>query len=188
MKILAYMLFIFLIIGLVACSESGPESSGQSGNMNIEVNNEPGNTEDEPAEEPTKPKTGGGPPLPPIDPEKGCGKEGGMISLAEDSEYPSICCPGLTANLEDTKVSVAGMCYGLDVDHVSEHGICIYCGNRVCDDIEDTCSCPMDCTEPEDSDYTTAEELCNSQEYAQILSRMCGGDTEYELCSLCLLE
>jgi hypothetical protein len=93
------------------------------------------------------------------DPEK-CAKEGEKFSGVY-ADYPNNCCSGLTEwnSGMDTRISVAGHCYGTGKLAGSPIGTCINCGNGVCEEIENICNCPKDC--PEKSDYKTVKEFCD---------------------------
>ncbi len=91
-----------------------------------------------------------------------CGKLGEQVSEVYRDEYPEKCCAGLTAwgSGMDTRVSVETQCYETGKVSGSPVSTCINCGNGVCEDSEDVCNCPDDCTNGENSDYTTLQSFC----------------------------
>jgi len=60
----------------------------------------------------------------------------------------------------DTRISIGDGCYETMMESGNPIGICINCGNGVCEDIEDVCNCPEDCG-AENSDYVTVEDFCD---------------------------
>jgi len=75
-----------------------------------------------------------------------CAQEGEEYSIVFDT-YPDHCCSGLTEweRGMDTSRVVDGEC--VDSDSVSGYplGLCINCGNGICEEIESACNCPEDC-------------------------------------------
>lgn len=114
-------------------------------------------------------------------------KEGEKFSAVYD-EYPEHCQEGLIewSSGMDTRISIADECYmtfalsGLPV------GICINCGNGICEDIEGVCNCPEDCVGQGKSNYLNAEEFCNSTR-GQNLVENCEEEFAMQdpLCNLC---
>ena len=90
-----------------------------------------------------------------------CANRGERISNLTDELYNS-CCTRLTAwdAGTNTKISIGNQCYESGVQGGKEFGICIDCGNTICEENENACSCPEDCTNGENSQYATAEAFC----------------------------
>jgi len=115
-----------------------------------------------------------------------CAKETERFSKVYTEDYPSECCEGLTEwdSGFDTRISIAGNCYETGLESGNPVGTCINCGNGTCDEREDSCNCPADCSEAEYSDYPTLDDFCSSQFSATIISH-CGQLPETdELCAL----
>jgi len=112
-----------------------------------------------------------------------CAGEGEHFSVVYD-DYPGGCCGNLTKweSGMDTDISVGTSCYETMLLAGSPVGICINCGNGVCESIENVCNCPQDCTDAGNSDYQTAGEFCDSN----IFSTICSGETNnLTVCDLC---
>jgi len=114
----------------------------------------------------------------------GCADERERFSSVKD-EYPEHCCEGLIEwnSGFDTRISIGDDCYNTMMASGYPVGTCINCGNEICEDIEDVCNCPNDCS-AENSRYVTIEDFCNSgyEQYCDGLSE----DFELELCDLCV--
>jgi hypothetical protein len=98
---------------------------------------------------------------------KNCAAEGQEYSKVWTSEYPSNCCEGLTewARGFDTREVVNGVC--VSTDQVSGYpvGLCINCGNGVCEKDENVCNCEQDCgkgciNDGEKGSYTQKDVCC----------------------------
>jgi len=107
----------------------------------------------------------------------GCAKEGEYYSSVFVYEYPEKCCEGLTEfeSGMDTRYTIGDKCYETGMESGNPVGICINCGNGICEDIEDICSCPEDCPNGENSAYTI-ESFC---EYWESSSFKSGCDSGY---------
>jgi len=92
-------------------------------------------------------------------------------------EYPEKCCEGLTEfeSGMDTRYTIGDKCYETGMESGNPVGICINCGNGICEDIEDICSCPEDCPNGENSAYTI-ESFCEDWEISSFKS---GCDSGY---------
>ena len=92
-----------------------------------------------------------------------CAEEGERYSEVYIDEYPASCCEGLTGDGRgmDTRISIADKCYQTGLLSGSPIGVCINCGNGVCENIEGVCSCPEDCIGQKESTYSTIEEFCS---------------------------
>ena len=118
-----------------------------------------------------------------------CAEEGEMFSFVY-SEYPDHCCDGLTEwdSGFDTRVSIGGDCYETGFEAGAPVGTCINCGNGSCEDIEDICNCPEDCTGGLNSDYATVDEFCSSEFWSNSMASACEEWLESEdfpVCDLC---
>ncbi len=114
-----------------------------------------------------------------------CAKEGEQFSSVLKDGYPKNCCEGLAKWFSgfDTHISIADKCYETGLYAASQLGVCINCGNNVCEDIENPCNCQQDCAGKEKSDYATIEEFCNND-----FTSYCEDSTEEQetkLCNLC---
>ena len=114
-----------------------------------------------------------------------CAEEGEQFSSVLKDVYPENCCEGLTkwSSEFDAYISIAGKCYETGLYTNSRIGVCINCGNNICEDIENPCNCQQDCVGKEKSDYTTIEEFCNND-----FTTYCEDSIEEqkpELCDLC---
>ncbi len=117
--------------------------------------------------------------------DENCAKMGEMFSQIYDTDkFPSHCCKGLIpwSNIHlFGSPSIEDKCYEKDMG-VESVGICLDCGNNICEEIEDPCNCPEDCIGKGKSTYKTVDEFC-TKGYRQ----HCGGNfiLEEELCALC---
>ncbi len=100
-----------------------------------------------------------------------CAKEGEMFSNVY-SEYPDHCCDGLTEWYSgmDTRISIGDECYENVFIAGAPYGLCINCGNGICEDIEDVCNCLEDCAEGENSDYAGVDEFCSSDFWISVMA------------------
>ncbi len=94
-----------------------------------------------------------------------CATEGKQFSSIYKNRYPEHCCAGLTewqAGM-DTRISIADKCYKTGMASGFPVGICINCGNGICERNETVCNCPQDCHDGEHSTYQTVESFCKDQ-------------------------
>lgn len=94
-----------------------------------------------------------------------CAKEGEKFSSVYKGRYPEHCCSRLMewqAGM-DTRISVADKCYKTGMVSGLPVGICINCGNGLCEKNETVCNCPQDCHDGERSTYQTVESFCKDQ-------------------------
>ena len=117
-----------------------------------------------------------------------CAGEGEQFSFVYIDEYPETCCEGLTDwdSGMDTSLSIGDNCYDTMMLSGYPVGTCINCGNGVCEDIEDVCNCPDDCS-AENSRFVTVEDFCGGYAGDNTgLAGMCQED-EFDLpiCKLC---
>lgn len=111
-----------------------------------------------------------------------CAKQGEIFDLSNSSN-PSKCCEGLkNVHISDT-LSIADKCYWTGTESKSSEGICSNCGNNICEDIENVCSCPEDCTGKATSDYSTLRDFCKDSHKEYCLN--IPGTEEPELCNIC---
>lgn len=98
-------------------------------------------------------------------PEENCAKEGEMYSDVFTDRYLEHCCEGLTEFYAgmDTRISIGDECYTTMMTAGAPYGICINCGNGICEDIENVCNCPEDCGNGENSQYSTGGEFCEKE-------------------------
>lgn len=96
---------------------------------------------------------------------KSCAEEGEKFYPFMTGEYPIICCEGLYEWIAgmDTQISIEGECYRTGMTAGAPYGICVNCGNGICENIEDICNCPEDCSEGENSDYDSTREFCEQE-------------------------
>jgi len=120
----------------------------------------------------------------------GCAGLGEEFSSVFVDDYPAVCCDGLMEweSGMDTSISIGGECYGTMMLSGNPVGTCIPCGDGVCDDMEDVCSCPDDCKDGKNSRYATVEEFCEEMVGSSLL-RSCEEDwfvgIERPICQLC---
>lgn len=118
--------------------------------------------------------------------DENCAKEGEMF-YPETGKSPERCCKGLTewmAGCDRRRISIADKCYWDGMVGCAPYGICINCGNGICEDVEGVCNCPQDCIGKNKSTYKTTEEFCAS-EWKGKYEEMCKDIKDLELCSLC---
>jgi hypothetical protein len=119
------------------------------------------------------------------EPEEECAQEEELFSGVFD-EYPNHCCEGLTewsAGM-DTRISIGDECYATGMLAGSPTGVCINCGNGICETKEDVCNCAEDCQNSQNSDYSSIEDFCESPKWEQI-SDECETYLDLEICNLC---
>ena len=112
-----------------------------------------------------------------------CGTEGEEFSYDGIDEQPTKCCTNLNETFPTPDlISVTDECYWKGtVSGIPDRGWCTHCGTGECDEHENVCNCPEDCTGKGLSDYTNTEEFCNS-EYALTA---CAANPETPVCELC---
>jgi len=120
-----------------------------------------------------------------------CANAGEQFSLVYKDEYPEYCCENLKewSSGMDTRISIGDECYDTMMESGSPIGTCINCGNGVCEDIENICNCPDDCS-AENSEYVTVEDFCDALVGVKTgLTSMCKEDFfDLPLCKLCEWE
>jgi hypothetical protein len=124
---------------------------------------------------------------------KDCAKDGETFAIVSD-EHPSSCCEGLKAlaPIPDTRLSIADECYDTEPASGSSMGVCIKCGDGVCEDHlnydENPCNCMEDCMGKDKSHFSSVEEFCQSDDWKMSLSKACGETIkDYSICELCAL-
>ena len=93
---------------------------------------------------------------------KECAEQGEAFSYVYTNEYPEHCCQGLTEwnSGMDTRISIGTECYETGLLAGSPVGLCIECGNQVCEEYETPCNCPTDCANGQHSDYANISQFC----------------------------
>jgi hypothetical protein len=114
-----------------------------------------------------------------------CAKYGEQFSKVHTTEYPEICCEGLTEwnSGFDTRISIGNKCYDTMMVAGSPVGTCIKAGDGFCGSIENVCNSPEDCSNGQNSDYVLANDFCNTA-----YSSYCDNNPfkdELEMCGLC---
>ena len=123
-----------------------------------------------------------------------CAQEGELFSFVYE-DYPDQCCAGLDEWLSgmDTRISIGADCYSTGLVAGAPVGTCLNCGNGICEEIEDVCNCPGDCTDGSNADYPTVEAFC-AEAWSPDLADFCQAqplpvpdvNPYYELiCNLC---
>ena len=116
-----------------------------------------------------------------------CAEEGGVFSAVFD-ELPDTCCEGLKEwnSGMDTGISIADDCYETGLLAGSPVGVCINCGDGICEGFENPCNCPEDCIGKDKSDFLSIEDFCQSDDWIQSFSKACE-DTikDFPICGLC---
>ena len=122
-----------------------------------------------------------------------CAKDGEVFSTVSD-KYPDQCCEGLKEWLPipDTRFSIADVCYEVGSPSESGRGLCIECGNGVCENHlnydENPCNCPEDCAGKGKSMFSSIEEFCQSNDWNLSLSKACEEQETIKdspICELC---
>ena len=113
-----------------------------------------------------------------------CGKEGKFFSENNLEGYVNSCCDGFLGYVAGTNlsVSVEDVCYGTNLLNNNSLGICLNCGNGVCEEIENVCNCPEDCIGKNLSGFNDSWEFFESEGW----ELYCGDDDSKNL-PLCLL-
>ncbi len=118
-----------------------------------------------------------------------CAKDGELLKEPAD-EY---CCEGLKEwSIPDTRFSIADVCYEVGQPSESNIGICIKCGDGICENHlmydENSCNCPEDCAGKNKSHFQSIEEFCQSNDWKISLSKACEETfKDSPICNLCLL-
>jgi len=131
-------------------------------------------------------------PVPSIVPEPlSCAEDGEQFSAVYD-EYPEHCCEGLKEWLAgmDKRFSIADECYETGIPSGLPVGICITCGDGICENHpnynENPCNCPEDCAGKGKSMFSSVEEFCNSNDWNISLSVACEETIgDFPICELC---
>ena len=118
-----------------------------------------------------------------------CAEDGGL--LREPDEY---CCEGLKewSPIPDTRFSIADVCYEVGSPSESNIGMCIKCGDGICENHpiydENPCNCPEDCAGKNKSMFQGIEEFCQSNDWKMSLSKACEEQEPIKgspICELC---
>lgn len=123
-------------------------------------------------------------------PESECAKEGESFSWIFTDEYPEHCCEGLTEwqGGMDTRVSIGDECYATGLVSGNPVGTCINCGNGICEEIENVCNCPDDCTAKSDTahhSFASVAEFCEFENKYTAYCKNLGTTEESELSEIC---
>ena len=120
-----------------------------------------------------------------------CAKDGEQFSTA-NNEYPDHCCEGLKEwiPIPDTRFSIADVCYEVGSPSESNIGLCIKCGDEVCENHlnydENPCNCPEDCAGKNKSHFQNIEEFCRSNDWKMSLFKACEETIkDFSICKLC---
>ncbi len=117
---------------------------------------------------------------------KKCAKEREQFSKVYIEDYPENCCKGLEEweSGMDTSISIGDECYGTGAMAGSPVGICINCGNGICEDIENPCNCHEDCAGGKNSRHLNVEEFCDSSPGKRLMEE-CSFGMDLPICELC---
>ena len=122
-----------------------------------------------------------------------CARNGEIFSRVVE-EYPDSCCEGLKEwfPIPDTRYSIADVCYEIGSPSESNLGLCIKCGDGVCENHpqydENPCNCPEDCAGKNKSHFSSIEEFCQSNDWKMSLSKACEEQEPIKgspICELC---
>jgi len=122
-----------------------------------------------------------------------CAKDGEIFSRVSD-QYLDSCCEGLKEwiPIPDTRFSIADVCYEVGSPSESNIGLCIKCGDGVCENHlnydENPCNCPEDCAGKNKSMFQSIEEFCQSNDWKMSLSKACEEQEPIKgspICELC---
>ncbi len=122
-----------------------------------------------------------------------CAGDGEVFSTVQD-EYPDQCCEGLKewTPIPDTRFSIADICYQIGQPSESGMGLCIECGNGICENHmaynENPCNCPEDCAGKNKSHFSSIEEFCQSNDWKMSISDACQNQETIigsPICELC---
>jgi len=123
---------------------------------------------------------------------KDCAKDGETFSRESD-KYLDSCCEGLKewTPIPDTRFSIADKCYEIGPPSESNIGLCIKCGDGVCENHptydENPCNCPEDCAGKNKSHFSSNEKFCQSNDWKMSLAKACEGETfkGFPICEVC---
>jgi len=122
-----------------------------------------------------------------------CARDGEVFSRVSD-QYLDSCCEGLKewSPIPDTRFSIADVCYEIGQPSESNIGLCIKCGDGVCENHpqydENPCNCPEDCAGKNKSHFSSIEEFCQSNDWKMSLSKACEEQEPIKgspICELC---
>ena len=122
-----------------------------------------------------------------------CAKDGEAFSRVSD-KYLDSCCEGLKEwiPIPDTRLSIADVCYEVGAPSESNIGLCIKCGDGICENHlnydENPCNCPEDCKGKNKSHFSSIEEFCLSNDWKISLSEACEEQETIKgspICELC---
>jgi len=122
-----------------------------------------------------------------------CARDGEVFSRVSD-EYLDSCCEGLKEwfPIPDTRFSIADVCYEVGSPSESNIGLCIKCGDGICENHpqydENPCNCPEDCAGKNKSHFSSIEEFCQSNDWKMSLSKACEEQEPIKgspICELC---
>ncbi|XOB40359.1 MAG: hypothetical protein ACKKMR_03570 [Candidatus Nealsonbacteria bacterium] len=122
-----------------------------------------------------------------------CARDGEVFSRVSD-QYLDSCCEGLKEwiPIPDTRFSIADVCYEVGLPSESNIGLCIKCGDGVCENHlnydENPCNCPEDCKGKNKSMFQSIEEFCQSNDWKMSLSKACEEQEPIKgspICKLC---
>jgi hypothetical protein len=120
--------------------------------------------------------------------ENRCAGQGESFSETPRDGLPSKCCEGLIKwiQLSCGGVSIGNTCYSQGIECMTGppfKGTCIRCGDGVCGQSEDVCSCPQDCINGEHSKYSGVSQFCDKGYSAYCTIGLVKKDLP--LCKLC---
>jgi len=122
-----------------------------------------------------------------------CTRDGEIFSTVVE-KYPDSCCEGLKEwfPIPDTRFSIADICYEVGLPSESNIGLCIKCGDGICENHlnynENPCNCPEDCAGKNKSMFQNIEEFCQSNDWKMSLSKACEEQEPIKgslICELC---
>jgi hypothetical protein len=122
-----------------------------------------------------------------------CADDGDTFSAVVEG-YPDSCCEGLKEwfPIPDTRFSIADACYEVGSPSESNIGLCIKCGDGICENHlqynENPCNCPEDCAGKNKSMFQSIEEFCQSNDWKMSLSKACEEQEPIKgspICELC---
>jgi hypothetical protein len=125
--------------------------------------------------------------------ETACAEDGDTFSTVVEGHLDS-CCEGLKEwiPIPDTRFSIADVCYEVGLPSESNIGLCIKCGDGVCENHpqydENPCNCPEDCAGKNKSHFSSIEEFCQSNDWKMSLSKACEEQEPIKgspICELC---
>ncbi len=122
-----------------------------------------------------------------------CAKDGETFSRVSN-KHLNKCCEGLKEwiPIPDTRFSIADVCYEVGLPSESNIGLCIKCGDGICENHpqydENPCNCPEDCAGKNKSHFSSIEEFCQSNDWKMSLSKACEEQEPIKgspICELC---